>query len=147
MSNYEQIELKAGLNHVVYKNGGAVVAPDTDIYVKLLSNNRYIYLHIGKLNQIGQPGTQNIRHVQSNQIIGTVDTLANSLYVLNPLPSVLPVSAEEPDDASPEQVDASPEQVGGYRRRSTKSHYRQRSTKSRHRRQRTNKKKSRKHKK
>ena len=137
MSNYEQIKLEAGLNHVVYANSNTIVAPDTDIYVKLLVDNRYIYLPIGKLNQIGQPGTQNIRHVQSRQIIGTVDTLANSLYVLNRLPSVPPVQVEEPGEASPEQP-------GGYRRRSTKSRrQRRRSTNKRYRRrnQSTNKNK------
>lgn len=140
MSNYEQIRLLAGLNHVVYANGNTIVAPDTDIYVKLLVNNRYIYLLIGKLNQIGQPGTQNIIHVQSRQIIGTVDELENQLYVLNTLPYVPPVPVEEPDGVSPSQP-------GGYRRRSTNKRHRRRSTNKRYRHQRTNQKKSHKYKK
>lgn len=129
MRNYEQIRLLAGLNHVVYANSNTIVAPDTDIYVKLQDNS---YLYIGKLNQIGRPGTQDIRNAQNNQIIGTVDSLANQLYVLNTLPSVPQVPVEEPGEASPEQP-------GGYRRRSTKSHHRRRSTNKRHRRRSTNK--------
>jgi len=119
MSNYEQISLVAGLNHVVYANGGTVVHPNTDVYVKLLVNNRDIYLPIGKLNQIGQPGTDKIIHVQSRQIMGTVDELANQLYVPNRLPSVPPLPAEEPEPASPSQP-------GGSHRSTKRRRYRRR---------------------
>lgn len=128
MNNYEQIRLLAGLNHVVYANGGTVVSPNTDVYLKLQVNNRYIYLPLGKLNQIGRPGTDKIIHVQSRQIMGTVDELANQLYVLNTLPSVPPLPAEEPEPASPSQPGGSHRSTKRHRRRHRRRH-RNRSTK------------------
>jgi hypothetical protein len=115
MVHYEQIRLLAGLNPVIYVNDGVEVSPSTYIFIKLQNNN---YIPIGKLNKIGQPGTINIRHETTKELMGTFDSLANNLYAMSRLSSVRPVRAKEPDEASPTQP--------GGRRRTNKRRYNRR---------------------
>lgn len=110
MLEYEQIKLIHGTNYVVYDNSERPVDGNTMIFYKNLNNQ---YIPIGKLNRIGEPGTEYIIHATTKQRIGTEEQLKNKLYAMKRLPSVLPVPPLYPNNYEASQ----PDMDGGKRRR------------------------------